>query len=528
MSDTTTTSEPYVPTHDAPSADPAGPEESNSVAGHRRHRLPWVLGIGLVVAAIATVAFLAREAETDSGSVATVELNYSEAVITDLVQTESFDGTLGTVDGDPLTTQFTGTLTSAASVGEIVEQGDVLFNIDGDPVVLLYGEAPAYRELAIGVDNLSVPGRVIGTITGVADPGTALQQGDVLYRVNGEPVVVFYGDVPAYRRLWDAPTNLEGDDVEQLEAALVALGYDPDGTVTVDQEFTYNTAQVVEEWQEDIGAEVDGVVDLGEVIFIPGPAQVRTMVAVGDSTGNGGPVASLITGDPMIGEDVEQLETALASLGFDPGAVDGTFTDETRTAILAWQAATGLEEDGVVDLGEIVYLESSVRVSDQLASVGSHVNAGSPVLAVSSSDKVVRVNLPASDQGIVSVGDEVIVVLPDFSETPGLVTSVATTATVDQGNQAVFELIVELLDPSVAEFLDEAPVEVDVISESVEGVLAVPVSSLVALSEGGYAVRVVTNGGDPRLVGVDPGFFAGGLVEVTSDGLKAGDLVVVP
>ena len=229
-----------------------------------------------------------------------------------------------------------------------------------------------------------------------------------------------------------------------------------------------------------------------------------------------------------MGEDVEQLETALASLGFDPGTVDGTFTDETRTAVLAWQAATGLEEDGVVDLGEIVYLESSVRVSDQVTSVGSHVNAGSPVLAVSSSDKVVRVNLPARDQGIVSVGDEVIVVLPDFSETPGVVTSVATTATVDQGNQAVFEVIIELLDPSVAEFLDEAPVEVDVISESVEGVLAVPVSSLVALSEGGYAVRVEANGGDSRLVGVDPGFFADGLVEVTSDGLAAGDRVVVP
>jgi multidrug efflux pump subunit AcrA (membrane-fusion protein) len=69
---------------------------------------------------------------------------------------------------------------------------------------------------------------------------------------------------------------------------------------------------------------------------------------------------------------------------------------------------------------------------------------------------------------------------------------------------------------------------VDVISESVENVLAVPVSSLVALSEGGYAVRVDDGSGGSRLVAVDPGFFADGLVEITSSQLEAGDRVVVP
>lgn len=502
--------------------------KAKEAAPGRRRLLWWVVGIVIAAAVAAAALFAFDDTGSDTTAVTTSQLTFAEAVITDLVQTESFEGTLGTVDGDPVTTQFSGTITTAADAGEIVEQGDVLFSIDGEPVILLYGEAPAYRDLAIGVDTLAVQSRLVGTITAAAEPGTAIQQGDVLYRVNGEPVVVLYGDVPAYRTLLDAPTNLEGDDVEQLEAALVALGYDPDEAVTVDREFTSSTAQMVEDWQEDIGAESDGIVDHGEVIFIPGPAQVRTIAAVGDSTGGGGPVASLITGDPMVGRDVEQLEAALASLGFDPGEVDGTFTDETRAAVFSWQASIGLEEDGVVDLGEIVFLETSVLVSDQLSSVGSRVNPGSPVLAVSSSDKVVRVNLPARDQGIVSVGDDVIIVLPDFSETPGVITSVATTATVDQGNQAVFEVIVELLDPTVALSLDEAPVDVDVISDSVEGVLAVPVSALVALSEGGYAVRVETGGGSPRLVAVDPGFFADGLVEIASDGLTAGDRVVVP
>ncbi len=526
MSETKVTSESHMPLDDESSLEGVG--ETTTTTRRRRRWMGWVAGLLVVAGAATGAALTANEAASDSTAVSAVRLNYGEAVITDLVQTESFDGTLGTVEGDPVTTQFSGTVTSAAAAGERVEQGDVLFSIDGEPVVLLYGEAPAYRDLARGVDSMSVPGRLAGTITGIVAPGTAVEQGDVLYRVNGEPVVVLYGEVPAYRALRDAPTNLEGDDVEQLEAALVALGYDGGETVTVDREFTYNTAQMVETWQEDIGADVDGVVDLGEVVFIPGPAQVRSGAAIGEATGTGGPVATLITGEAMTGADVEQLEAALGALGFNPGTADGTFTDETRIAVLEWQAATGLSADGVVDLGEIVFLEGAVRVSDRLASVGARVNAGSPVLAVSSSEKVVRLDLPARNQGIVSVGDEVIIVMPDFSETPGVVASVATTASVDQGNQAVFEVIVELIDPSVADGLDEAPVDVDVISESVENVLAVPVSSLVALTEGGYAVRVDRAGDGPQLVAVDPGFFADGLVEITSSEVQAGDRVVVP
>jgi hypothetical protein len=60
----------------------------------------------------------------------------------------------------------------------------------------------------------------------------------------------------------------------------------------------------------------------------------------------------------------------------------------------------------------------------------------------------------------------------------------------------------------------------------------VPVSSLVALAEGGYAVRVVSGqdqDGAPvsELVAVETGLFADGLVAITSDGLAEGDDVVV-
>ena len=59
-----------------------------------------------------------------------------------------------------------------------------------------------------------------------------------------------------------------------------------------------------------------------------------------------------------------------------------------------------------------------------------------------------------------------------------------------------------------------------------EDVLAVPVTALVALLEGGYAVEVLEDDGTHRYVRVDPGLFQDGAVEVAGDGLAAGDIVV--
>jgi hypothetical protein len=60
----------------------------------------------------------------------------------------------------------------------------------------------------------------------------------------------------------------------------------------------------------------------------------------------------------------------------------------------------------------------------------------------------------------------------------------------------------------------------------VDHAIAVPVKSLLALAEGGYAVER-ERGGRRTLVGVKPGVFAGGFVQVSGD-VRAGDRVVTP
>jgi hypothetical protein len=71
------------------------------------------------------------------------------------------------------------------------------------------------------------------------------------------------------------------------------------------------------------------------------------------------------------------------------------------------------------------------------------------------------------------------------------------------------------------------PVQVSLPTQSASGVLAVPVTALLALAGGGYGVEVVTPSGQHRLTAVRTGLFAGGRVAVSGAGITAGTRVVV-
>ncbi len=500
---------------------------------------PWWKRRPLIISGVfvGLVALTLLIANLGGGSNATAEgdaaeLTLADVVVTDLTQVVTFEATLGSTDDDPVATHISGTVTGIAAPGTTVALGEAMFSIDGQPVVLFHGEQPMYRDLTIGQDIVEVAPKLNGTITWVAPSGSVVEQGDVLFEIDGQPVVLLYGTEPAYRRLFDSPTNLTGEDVLQLETALVALGYDPDGSLDVDGEFTAGTRGIVEIWQEDLGAEVDGSVEFGEVVFLPGPAQVISVdTALGDSANPNAAAVTVSSGEAANGQDILQLEISLQALGFEAGGaliVDGIYDPATREAVLAFQENSGLRPDGVLHLGEVVFMPDDVRVTGQLVSDSSQVSAGNTVISVSSPEKVVRLDLPADQQGLVAPGSAVTVKLPDFTEVGGTVVSVPQTATRSNDGPATFQVLIALDDPSQAGDLDEAPVDVTIESDSVESVLAVPVSALVALLEGGYAVEVPHDDGTRSLVAVEVGFFADGMVEIAGGALEAGDQVLVP
>jgi hypothetical protein len=150
---------------------------------------------------------------------------------------------------------------------------------------------------------------------------------------------------------------------------------------------------------------------------------------------------------------------------------------------------------------------------------------------------VVLADVPVGQEYLVKAGDQVTVTLPDgVTTTPGIITSVASVASAGAAaapspgpgsGQDTVTITVRLTHPDAAGHLDQAPVSVNIVSAQARDVLAVPVSALVALAGGGYAVDGV-RGSAVRLVAVQTGLFAQTLVQVSGAGLAAGLNVEVP
>ncbi len=237
------------------------------------------------------------------------------------------------------------------------------------------------------------------------------------------------------------------------------------------------------------------------------------------------------------GSDVAELNANLQALGYGQGLAGDEFTAATAAAIRALQSAHGASVTGELLLGSVVFESGPVRVTSVTPTVGSTVMPG-PVLAITSIARQVKLALDASEQGSVKVGDTVTITLPDNSTTPGRITYVSSVATSpsssgshggEEESAPTVEVDATPTDPAATGHLDQAPVNVEITTESVANVLAVPVDALLALAGGGYAVEVA-EGRVHRLVAVTVGLFddAEGLVQVSGRGLSTGQRVVVP
>jgi hypothetical protein len=136
----------------------------------------------------------------------------------------------------------------------------------------------------------TVLGQAPGTVTWLPDVGRVVRQGQVLFRVNGAPVVLLYGSTPAWRALAEGAlaSDVTGKDVAQLNHDLVALGYVHKADVdSAWDEFNWATKAGVEKLQDHLGVDQTGRLDLGDVAFLPTTARVTTLQATlgGPATG---------------------------------------------------------------------------------------------------------------------------------------------------------------------------------------------------------------------------------------------------
>ncbi|MCU1494617.1 MAG: Peptidoglycan-binding domain 1 protein [Acidimicrobiaceae bacterium] len=239
------------------------------------------------------------------------------------------------------------------------------------------------------------------------------------------------------------------------------------------------------------------------------------------------------------GPDVAELQANLIALGFGSGiTASAHFSSATEADLKAWQRSLGLSPTGVLALGDVLVEPGAIQVDTVSVSDGAAATGGSAVLTASSTSREVSISLDASQQSEVKVGDPVTVTLPNNSTTPGVVSSVGSVATAPASSggstggssNPTITVEVTLTDPKATGNLDQAPVTVAITNASVNNALVVPVSALLALANGGYALEEVESSGYHQLVPVTLGLFddADGLVQVIGSGVAAGQKIVVP
>ena len=241
----------------------------------------------------------------------------------------------------------------------------------------------------------------------------------------------------------------------------------------------------------------------------------------------------------ITGPDVAELQANLIALGYADGlltAPTGCYDQLTVGAVQRWQLAIGVPLTGQVGLGQVMFVPSAVRVGVLTAAPGRAAFPGQEPYQVTTARRIVLVpvnpTLPA-----VRIGERVSIVLPSQTRTRGRVTAMGPppagmgAGAVGSGGHgsadATTVLTVTPSRPAATGTASGVSVQVSLTVESVRHVLAVPVSALLALSGGGYGVEVVTAAGRHHLVGVTAGTFAGGLVQVSGNGIAAGTKVVV-
>jgi hypothetical protein len=291
----------------------------------------------------------------------------------------------------------------------------------------------------------------------------------------------------------------------------------------------------------------------GTVTHLPGPGQIirrgQPLFAV-----DGQPVPLLFGPVPAWrnfglgmtqGPDVAELNANLRHLdpaGLAGSGSDAQFTWATAAAISYWQGTLGLPQTGQLALGQVAVLPGPVRVDSILVATGALVAPGTAVLALTSTTPVVQASLGAGSRQLVHSGDRVLVTLPD-----GTTTTTGTVSAVGQPSQntgsaatggvppaggpppATVPVTVKLDDPRELTGLDQAPVQVSITTAEHRGVLAVPITALLAGPGGAYYVQAGAGHPGHRIT-VALGLFDdnAGLVEVAAPGLTQGTLVEVP
>lgn len=236
--------------------------------------LPTVAGATvLVCVAAGTAGWVALDGDDPTPAAVTTDEPGRTATVRrgDLTESSSTSGTLEYAGDRSLLAETAGTVTWLPASGRIVREGQALYRIDTRPVIRLDGSVPAWRELAAGIDD--------------------------------------------------------GADIEQLEEALLRLGYGSDVGMDADGAWAWTTTHAVKEWQEDHDLEETGRLPLGSVVFTAGDVRVSGhLVEKGDRVQPGTGLLDVTGVGRQVALTLQTTQRNLVPIG---GPVELSFADGT-------------------------------------------------------------------------------------------------------------------------------------------------------------------------------------------------------
>src|SRR5210317_1006054 len=227
--------------------------------------------------------YFGSQTETLSSTPKSLELTTVSIKKGDLENKEEYNGTLQQTDKKVLKTATAGVVTYLPDEGSVISFGEILFAIDNKPAILLEGETPFYRSLDMNSDS--------------------------------------------------------GKDIEQLENALVFLGYATDDFVP-DQTFDQTTSDMLNSLFTDYGIETKSEITPEEQIAIKSKEdQIET---IQDTIDSGGTTLAEVNSKKKILDDLQEVSvTTLAEVNSKKKTLDDAIENSTKENA-AWQAATDL------------------------------------------------------------------------------------------------------------------------------------------------------------------------------------------
>jgi hypothetical protein len=146
----------------------------------------------------------------------------------------------------------------------------------------------SYAKQADGSDY-PIVNQAAGTYTKLPMAGQVISCGQVLYWVDDQPVLLLCGSRPFYRDLYD---GRDGWDVAMLNKNLRDLGYDADDG----DDFTWETQNGLQDLQDDRTIDDTGRLNAGDAVVLPGPVRIAGVTAqLGGRAAPGSPLGSAVT-----------------------------------------------------------------------------------------------------------------------------------------------------------------------------------------------------------------------------------------